>query len=91
MRIRGGKLLAREHRFVENLEGEEDPSILSVYLAGNYVPLKDRARDLLVPFDFEDRELLEQSLGGKQGPKHVPSTLGIVPVAHCGCTCSHVT
>ena len=64
MRIRGGKLLAREHRFVENLEGEEDTSILSVFLAGYYVPLKDRARDLLVPFDFEDRELLEQSLGG---------------------------
>ncbi len=64
MRIRGGKLLAREHRFVENLEGEEDTSILSVYLAGNYVSLNDRARDLLVPFDFEDREILEQSLGG---------------------------
>ena len=64
MRIRGGKLLAREHRFVENLEGEEDPAILSVFLAANYVPLKDRARDLLVPFDFEDRELLEQNLGG---------------------------
>ena len=64
MRIRGGKLLAREHRFLENLQDEEDPAILSVFLAGNYVPLKDRARDLLVPFDFEDRELLEQSLGG---------------------------
>ncbi len=64
MRIRGGKLLAREHRFLENLEHEEDSAILSVFLAGNYVPLKDRARDLLVPFDFEDRELLEQSLGG---------------------------
>ncbi len=64
MRIRGGKLLAREHRFLENLEDEEDPAILSIFLAGNYVGLKDRARDLLVPFDFEDRELLEQSLGG---------------------------
>jgi excinuclease ABC subunit C len=70
MRIRGGKLLAREHRFLENLEGEEDTQILSVFLAGNYVPLKDRARDLLVPFDFEDRELLEQSLGGTR--VHVP-------------------
>ena len=70
LRVRSGKLLAREHRFVENLEGEEDPKILSVFLAGTYVPMQERARDLLVPFDFEDRELLEESLGG--GRVHVP-------------------
>ena len=70
LRIRGGKLLAREHRFLENIEGEEDTAVLSVYLAGQYVPMQERARDLLVPFDFEDRELLEQSLGGTR--VHVP-------------------
>jgi excinuclease ABC subunit C len=64
LRVRSGKLLAREHRFVENLEGEDDPAILSVFLAGTYVPMKERARELLVPFDFEDREPLEESLGG---------------------------
>jgi excinuclease ABC subunit C len=70
LRVRGGKLLAREHRFLENLEGEDDTKILSVYLAASYVPMKERARDLLVPFDFEDRELLEESLGGTR--VHVP-------------------
>ena len=70
LRIRSGKLLAREHRFIENVEGEEDPNILSVFLAGTYVPMPERARDLLVPFDFEDRELLEESLGGTR--VHVP-------------------
>jgi excinuclease ABC subunit C len=64
LRVRSGKLLAREHRFLENIEGEPDTAILSVFLAGTYVPLHERARELLVPFDFEDRELLEQSLGG---------------------------
>ncbi len=64
LRIRGGKLLAREHRFLENLEGEEDTAILSVFLAGTYVPMRERAKDLLVPFDFEDREPLEASLDG---------------------------
>jgi excinuclease ABC subunit C len=64
LRVRSGKLLAREHRFIENVDGEEDPEILSVFLAGTYVPMHERARDLLVPFDFEDRELLEESLGG---------------------------
>jgi excinuclease ABC subunit C len=64
LRIRGGKLLAREHRFIENVDDEKDTAVLSVFLAGTYVPMHERARDLLVPFDFEDREILEQSLGG---------------------------
>jgi excinuclease ABC subunit C len=70
LRVRSGKLLAREHRFIENVDGEEDTDILAVFLAGTYVPMRERARDLLVPFDFEDRELLEQSLGGTR--VHVP-------------------
>jgi excinuclease ABC subunit C len=70
LRVRSGKLLAREHRFLENLDEEEDTSILSVFLAGTYVPMHEKARELLTPFDFEDRELLEQSLGGTR--VHVP-------------------
>jgi excinuclease ABC subunit C len=70
LRVRSGKLLAREHRFLENIEGEPDTAILSVFLAGTYVPMQERARELLVPFDFEDRELLEESLGGSK--VHVP-------------------
>lgn len=70
LRVRSGKLLAREHRFIENVEGVDDQNILSVFLAGTYVPMHERARDLLVPFDFEDRELLEESLGGTR--VHVP-------------------
>ncbi|MEO5588562.1 MAG: excinuclease ABC subunit UvrC [Gemmatimonadaceae bacterium] len=62
LRVRGGRLLAREHRFVENVEGETDAAILSVFLAATYVNMQERARELLVPFDFEDREILEESL-----------------------------
>ncbi|MEP7384483.1 MAG: excinuclease ABC subunit UvrC [Gemmatimonadota bacterium] len=63
LRIRGGKLLARDQRFVENVEGEEDQAILSAYLARTYVGSQERAGELLVPIDFDDRELLEESLG----------------------------
>ena len=62
LRIREGKLLAREHRFLENIEGEPDPAVLSAYLAASYPAMQERARELLLPFDFEDRELLEQSV-----------------------------
>jgi len=64
LRIRRGKLLARDHRFVENIDGEEDAAVLSAYLARTYVTSEERAAELLVPFDFEDREAIEQSAVG---------------------------
>ena len=70
MRIRGGKLLAREHQFLENLEEEGDPAVLQAYLARSYYPLEDRAGELLVPFEPEDRELVEASL--ERTKIHVP-------------------
>jgi excinuclease ABC subunit C len=63
LRVRGGKLLARDQRFLENIEGEDDPDILSAYLARGYAGAGERAGELLVPMDFEDRPLLEESLG----------------------------
>src|SRR3982751_5311404 len=64
LRIRRGKLLARDHRFVENITGEDDAAVLSAYLARTYVPSEERAGELLVPFDFEDREAMEASMTG---------------------------
>jgi excinuclease ABC subunit C len=64
LRIRRGKLLARDHRFVENIDGEHDTAVLSAYLARAYVPSDERASELLVPFDFEDREAVEASMTG---------------------------
>jgi excinuclease ABC subunit C len=63
LRIRGGRLLARDHRLLDNIEDEPDPAVLSAYLARSYVISEERATELLVPFDFEDRDALQQSLG----------------------------
>ena len=64
LRVRGGKLLARDHRFVENIEDESDAAVLSAYLAGSYLGPTDRAPELLLPFGVEDQELIAESLGG---------------------------
>jgi excinuclease ABC subunit C len=75
MRIRGGKLLARDHRLLSNIEGEPDAAILSAYLSQSYAGTAERAAELLVPFDFEDREALQENLAGsriavpQRGPK----------------------
>lgn len=62
LRIRSGKLLSREQRFLENIDGEEDADVMSVFLAGSYAGMQEKARQLLLPFDFPDRELIEQAL-----------------------------
>jgi excinuclease ABC subunit C len=63
MRIRGGKLLARDHRFLENIDGDDDADVLAAFLARSYLGAgEERAAELLVPFDFEDRPALEESL-----------------------------
>jgi len=75
MRIRNGRLLAREHQMLGNLSEEADRTVLAAYLAGSYLPLEDRARELYLPFDVDDRELIEQSLAStavvipQRGPK----------------------
>ena len=75
MRIRSGRLLAREHQLLDNLSEETDGAVLSAYLAGSYIQLDDRAKELYAPFDFDDRELIEASLGKtsviipQRGPK----------------------
>jgi excinuclease ABC subunit C len=66
LRIRGGKLLSREQRFLEHVEGEEDTDVMTMFLAGSYVGMQERARQLLLPFDFPDRELIEQALPDSQ-------------------------
>jgi excinuclease ABC subunit C len=62
LRIRGGKLLSREQRFLTNIDGEDDTDVMTIFLAGSYVGMQERARQLLLPFDFPDRELIEQTL-----------------------------
>ena len=62
LRIRGGKLLSREQRFLTNIDGEDDADVLTIFLAGSYVGMQEKARQVLLPFDFPDRELIEQAL-----------------------------
>ncbi len=65
IRVRGGRVVGREHRFLEGLEDEADPAVLSAFLVRYYVPAESRARRVVLPFPPEDwdalRELLPES------------------------------
>ncbi len=64
IRVRGGRVVGREHRFLESLEEEADPAVLSAFLARYYMPAEDRARRVVVPFPPEDWDALRELLPG---------------------------
>ncbi|MBX9927510.1 MAG: excinuclease ABC subunit UvrC [Gemmatimonadaceae bacterium] len=66
LRIRGGKLLAREHRLLEHVDGEEDAAVLRAWLVGVYRPAEERVREVLLPFEPEDFAMLPTVLDDSQ-------------------------
>lgn len=57
VRMRGGKVIAREQRFLHNLAEEPDESVLSAFLVRHYRTAEHRARRVVLPFvpsDFDD-------------------------------------
>jgi excinuclease ABC subunit C len=66
MRVRGGRVVGRDHRFLEGVEEETDPAILSAFLVRYYVPADDRARRIVLPFPPDDWDALRELLPGSE-------------------------
>jgi excinuclease ABC subunit C len=62
LRIREGRVLGREHRFLEGLEEEEDAAVLSAFLVRYYVPIEGRVKRLVIPFPPQDWDALREVL-----------------------------
>jgi len=50
LRIRDGRLIAREHRFLEHVEHAPEGEVLSAFLVGYYLPLEQRAARVVLPY-----------------------------------------
>jgi excinuclease ABC subunit C len=59
LRIRDGRVVAREHRFLEHAAPAGDGAVLSAFLVRYYLPLEARAERVLLPLVPEDLGLLE--------------------------------
>jgi excinuclease ABC subunit C len=62
IRVRSGRVVGREHRFLEGVEEEEDLAVLSAFLVRYYVPAEGRVRRLVVPFAPDEWDTLRQLL-----------------------------
>jgi excinuclease ABC subunit C len=80
LRIREGKLLARETVFLQNLVGEADEAVLATlatrfYMGRPAAMSMDLPGEILFPWEFEDREVLGAWLRERSGRAvrtHVP-------------------
>jgi excinuclease ABC subunit C len=62
IRVRAGRVVGREHRFLENVEEEQDSAVLSAFLVRYYVPAEDRVRRLVVPFAPDEWDTVRELL-----------------------------
>lgn len=70
LRVRDGRVVAREHSFLENLADTPDDQILNFLLVRTYVPMEGRVRRLMLPFPPAEAELLQELLPETEW--HVP-------------------
>jgi excinuclease ABC subunit C len=64
LRIRDGRLIAREHRFLEHVEHAAEGEVLSAFLVGYYLPLEQRAARVVLPYAPADLEALRELTPG---------------------------
>jgi excinuclease ABC subunit C len=62
MRVREGRVVGREHRFLEGVEEEDDAAVLSAFLVRYYVPAEGRVRRLVIPFPPAEWDTLRELL-----------------------------
>jgi excinuclease ABC subunit C len=70
IRVRHGRVVVREHRFLEGVEEEGDSAVLSAFLVRYYIPAEGRARRLVIPFPPDEWDTLREL---------VPQTEWLVP------------
>jgi len=58
VRVRGGKVIARDHRFFTNLAEAADGEVLSRFLVQYYLPSEARVRQVALPFPPGDFDAL---------------------------------
>ena len=64
LRIRDGRLIAREHRFLEHVEHAPEDQALSAFLVGYYLPLEQRAARVVLPYAPADLDALRELAAG---------------------------
>ncbi len=67
--IRGGKMLGREHFHISLGEGERPAQILNAFMKQFYAGTPTLPKEIMLPEDIEEREIIEEWLSKKRGQR----------------------
>ncbi|HYO47945.1 MAG TPA: excinuclease ABC subunit UvrC [Gemmatimonadota bacterium] len=67
LEVREGRMLGKEHHLLGNVEAAEEGAILSLFLTRYYLRGDRFPPEVLLPFDFEDRPLIEELVRERAG------------------------
>ncbi len=67
--IRGGKLIGREHFYLKIETEDANSQILTVFMKQYYAGTPFIPKMIMLPFNIEEQEVIEEWLGGKRGQK----------------------
>ncbi len=67
--IRGGKMIGREHFFLQLAPGDQKPAIFSSFIKQYYAGTPFVPREVMLETEIEDHGVVEEWLSGKRGQK----------------------
>jgi excinuclease ABC subunit C len=67
LEVREGRMLGKEHHLLGNVEAVDEGAILSLFLTRYYLRGDRFPPEVLLPFDFEDRPLIEELVRERAG------------------------
>jgi len=67
--IRGGKLLGRDERIIENIEGLNQQALLSAFIKQHYMTAEFLPKEIIIQSVYDDYSLIEGYLSKKKGVK----------------------
>ncbi len=67
--VRDGKLMGREHHYMTHVGGQSESSILSEFIKQFYAATPFVPREIFLPLEPEDHQLLEDWLSARRGSK----------------------
>lgn len=67
--VREGKIIKRENHIIENVECEEEKEIITSFISQYYNYKKIIPKEIILPFELENKELMEEFLFNLKGKK----------------------
>lgn len=67
--MRGGKIIGRESHIIKDVSGDSKPEILLSFIKQFYISKNLIPKEILVPFEMGEEEIIEEYLSGIRGQK----------------------